>query len=381
MKKTLLFAINVDWYFNLHWRDRLQSEIVAGFDTYLCLSETKDNNNWGEFKFRKISLSRSSMGLWNNLKTFWGAFRIFREVNPTVVQSVTVKPNIVFGLLALAYSRPILITIPGLGYVFSNNGFKAWSLQRLLLFLYRIIAWNRKAAFIFENTSDLALFQKKGICNGANSIAVPGAGVDINRFTKRPMRWNESGELKLLFAARLVKGKGLYELVEVVSELRREGFPVSLSVAGLIDTDSPDSIPLRQIEQWHRQGKIQWMGEIHDMETVIAANHVVVLPTRYGEGLPRILLEANACGRPVITTNIPGCNSFVMNEKNGIIVETSDCQALKHAIKRLRNKTLCLELGENGRKHVEASYTERHVIDCYKEIYQTRLGGGELICE
>ena len=373
MKKVLLFAINVDWYFNLHWKERLQSEMVSGFDTHLCLSETNKNNSWEGFKFSNLTLSRSSMGIWNNLKTFLDAIRIFRDVKPAAIHSVTVKPNIMFGLLALVYRKPVLITIPGLGSIFSREGTKAGIIQRLLLSVYWLIAKNIRATFIFENSSDLALFKDKGICNESNAIAVPGAGVDINRFKTIPMKWNANDELHLLFAARLLKEKGLYELVDVVSDLKQEDFPVSLNVAGLIDKDSREAIPLSQVEQWHQQGKIHWMGQINEMEAVIAANHVVVLPTRYGEGLPRILLEANACGRPVITTNIPGCNDFVINEKNGILVEVCNDEALKQAIKRMRNKALCSELGENGRKHVEQSYTNKHVIECYKQIYQSKF--------
>lgn len=373
--KKMLFAINVDWYFNLHWKERFLSDMTSGYDLSLCLSVTEETHRWNGFNFYRLNLSRSSIGVWSNVKTFTNSIRIFKTVKPDAIHSVTVKPNIMFGLLALFHFKPILITIPGLGSIFSAIGLKPKIVRLLLLLIYWMISKNRNAFFVFENTSDLTLFKRFKICNDSNAITVPGAGVDINLFKPTPLQWGEDGDLQILFAARLLKDKGLYELVEVVSCLKQEGFPVSLNVAGLIDNDSRETIPLRQVETWHEERKLNWLGQIDNMQEVIAQNHVVVLPTRYGEGLPRILLEANACGRPVIATDIPGCNDFIKDGVNGFLVKPDDNHALKHAIKNIRNKSLCEELGRRGRNIVEKSYTKKHVIENYKKIYRQIFEG------
>ena len=181
--------------------------------------------------------------------------------------------------------------------------------------------------------------------------------------------------MQLLFAARLLKGKGLYELVEAVSRLRKKGIKVSLNVAGIIDDDSKETISVEVLENWHQQNKIKWLGQVNQgMAEVIAQNDVIVLPTRYGEGLPRILIEANACHRPVITTDIGGCRDFVIDGENGLIVETCDHQALELAIIRLTDRMYSLQLGENGRKRVEEFYTDNHVIACHQKIYRSLIG-------
>lgn len=373
-RKKLLFAINVDWYFNLHWRDRLLSKMASGYGIHLCLSETIENNCWADFEFHRWKLSRSSISIWNNLKTLWGSIRILYSVRPDAIHSVTVKPNIMFGLLALIAKKPILMTIPGLGTIFSDDGMKAKIIQRVLLAMYSLTAKNSRAFFIFENSSDLNLFEKNGICSKLNASVVPGAGVNVSRFKKEPICWKKGGVLKLLFASRLLKKKGLCELVDAVGELKREGFPVVLNVAGLLDNDSRDTIPVSQVEYWHREGKINWLGQVDNIENVIAENHVVVLPTSYGEGMPRILLEANACGRPVIATNIPGCSDFVINEENGLLFEVGNHEELKQSIRRFKDKDFCISIGENGRKLVEQHYTDEHVLKCYCEIYNKKLG-------
>lgn len=367
-KNKLLFAINVDWYFNLHWKDRLQKDMASEFDLHLCMSETQ-KNRWKGFKFHPLKLSRSSINLISNLKTGWNAYKIFKFIKPDLIHSVTVKPNIIYGLIALWFRKPILITIPGLGSIFSVKGYKPLIIQGLLLTAYFFIGLNKKTFFIFENKTDLSFFLKIGICTELNSVAVPGAGVDINRFRNTPMRWHDNNNLKLLFAGRLLVEKGLHDLVSAVHNLRLKGFLINLSVAGIIDTDTHNAIPISTIEKWDHEGKLRWLGQIKKMENLIPGYHVVVLPTRYAEGLPRILLEANSCGRPVIATNVPGCNEFILNGKNGILYNGGDIASLEKAILKFMDKSFCERLGHYGRKYVTESFTDIQVIDCYKNVY------------
>jgi glycosyltransferase involved in cell wall biosynthesis len=180
--------------------------------------------------------------------------------------------------------------------------------------------------------------------------------------------------LRLLFASRLIESKGLRKLVHSVTNLRRTGLEVTLNVAGIIDEDNKDPIPFKQIERWHKNGLINWLGQINkDMPAVIADNDAVVLPTCYAEGLPRILIEANACKRPVITTDIPGCREFVTNGVNGLLIPGDDSKALENAVRSLADRHYCALLGGNGRKRVKNGYTNKHVVEIYGEIYKHRL--------
>ncbi len=366
----MLFAINVGWYFDLHWHARINSKMTDGYDVHLCMAKPGKHNN----NVHEINLKRSSVGFFNNMKTFYQMYKTFCKVKPDLIHSVTIKPNLMLGLIALIYRKPILITIPGLGSLFSQNTIHSKLAANVIILLYRLISINKKAAFVFENKTDLELFKKKRICRRANGYTVPGSGVDINEYSAPKLNIDSSDGLNLLFAARLLRGKGLYELVDAVSSLRKKGVKVSLNVAGIIDDDSNDAIPLNVLENWHKQNKINWLGQVDEgMTDVIAQNDVIVLPTRYGEGLPRILIEANACRRPVITTDIGGCRDFVQDGINGIIVGICDPQALELAITRLTDRVYSAQLGENGRKRVEEFYTDNHVIVCYQNIYRSLI--------
>lgn len=367
--KNLLFAINVDWYFDLHWRERVLSKMTAGYKVQLCLGQSQKGFFCPGCKVSKLNFSRSGIGILDNVKSLLESCRLVRNSGIDLIHSVTVKPNLFFGLCALISSRPIVLTIPGLGSVFSGTGVSFYFLKQLLLILYWLVGKNKKSFFVFENKEDASLFQSKHICRASNSIVVPGAGVDVERFFCSPDPVEKDGQIIILFAARLLKGKGLDDLVSAVKQIRADGRDVRVDVAGIIDEDSVEAIQQQQIDQWSREGYVNWLGRVDDMPSLLSRVHMVVLPTRYGEGLPRILLEAAACCRPVIATDVPGCRDFVEDGVNGLLVPPRDVNKLVTSTRRLFDKDERVRLGKAGREIVENHYTLEKVIDQYKKIY------------
>ncbi|MCQ1058339.1 glycosyltransferase family 4 protein [Photobacterium sp. ZSDE20] len=366
MKKMLL-AINVGWYFDLHWMERVESEMTQGFTVEICTSK-----HTGRFSgtCHEVEIKRSSIGLVNNIKTLLQDVRIVCKTKPDLLHTITIKPNIMFGLIALFLNKPIVLTLPGLGYVFSSKSVKNTILANVILKLYKLISLNKKAIFVFENKADQILFKKNNVCSEHNSAVVPGSGVDINKYKPKKSTQSQDQRLYLLFAARLLKNKGLLQLVEAVETLNRGSFDISLSVAGLIDDDANDRIEPSYLEQLHQEGKINWLGQVSNMEDILPEHDVVVLPTSYGEGIPRVLIEANACGKPVITTNVSGCNEFVIDGVNGIVIQDNSVDSIVSGIKRLVDANKRTEMGQNGRKRVINYYSFQCVINAYKEIYQ-----------
>lgn len=375
MKKKLLFVINVDWYFNLHWKDRIFSKMTSDFEVAVSYSKTRNEDPEHLPAVLPLNLQRSSISPLSNLYSFFNAIKILRYNHFDLIHTVTIKPNLYFGILARLYSIPILITIPGMGTTFSSHGLKFKLLRKFIKFLYRFAGKNDKSFFIFENKQDRTHFLKENICFSGNSSVVSGAGIDLKEFIYSEEPSPDPHPVKLLFAARLLKCKGLEDLIEAAALINSNEKRVNLYVAGITDTDSNETIPLAQIKRWHTDGKFNYLGQIDDMPELLSSCHIIALPTKYGEGLPRILLEANACGRPVITTDIAGCNDFVEDNYNGFLVNPGDVDGLSKAIEKLLDPIKRKNMGLAGREKVEKSYSREHVINQYKVVYKKILSG------
>lgn len=368
----MLFAINVDWYFDLHWKDRLLSEMAKNFDIHVCYAKTKDRNIDSTLKVSNFPLHRSNITPLNNLTTILSCIKLVRLYTPDIIHSVTIKPNLFFGIIARFKKIPILITIVGLGSIFSSNSFKYRVLQKATLLAYRFIG-KGKCHFIFENTDDQKLFFRNNICTTQNSSISPGAGIDLATFKPSLDLEADDGLIRVLFAARLLYGKGLEQLIEAVEQLNKEEVIFRLDVAGIIDNESLEAIPKSQIDKWNQEGKINWLGRCENMPRLLSQVNIVALPTTYSEGLPRILLEAAACSRPTIATDTPGCNNLIKHGYNGLLIQPGNSAQLANALETYKNKDLRVLNGQRSRKIIEERFTTEHVIKSYQKAYQQLL--------
>ena len=243
---------------------------------------------------------------------------------------------------------PVVCSITGLGVVFSHRSHKNRIIRLLISFCYRVISRNKKSILLFENNSDKELFISKNIVPEARAKRISGAGVDIEAYNHT---YEEDGSVvSILFAARLLADKGLKSLVEAVRIMRQRALSVELRVAGIFDESSQNAISRQEIKEWSDQEDIIWLGTRTDMSRLISSSSIVCLPTTYGEGIPRILIESCASGRAVVTTDVSGCNEFVIDGYNGLLVPPNDTPALVEALTRLaESPSLRREMGINGR--------------------------------
>jgi glycosyltransferase involved in cell wall biosynthesis len=371
----LLYVVNVDWYFLLHWVDRALAAQSAGFDVCIATNITSSANErkLQEYGFRvyHVPFARNSMNPFRDIYSalyLWNAIRMTR---PAITHCVTIKPAVYGGFLSRILSIPCVSSIVGLGSVFTGESFFSrmawWLLSRILAFAVN----NERSLVTFENSHDMKVFRQRVSVAEDKTDILPGAGVDLERFKYVP---EKTGEVfRVLFASRLLKSKGLELLVKAVERLKSDGISTELHVAGIEDLDSKDPIPLSMIEVWRSQGKLVWHSNVKDVELLIAASNVVCLPTSYGEGIPRILIEAAACGRAVISTDIAGCREFVVNGVDGLLIPPNDVVALKNALKHLavdvdkRHK-----MGMAGKVKVERYYSNAvvagHTLSHYEDL-------------
>ncbi len=373
-KLKLVFIVNVDWYFNLHWVERANYFQSLGFDIYIVgrFSDSNIKKQFIEYGFKchDLLIKRNSINVFYELIVLYQLGKILKIINPDIIHCITVKPNIYTGIVnKLFFSKPIIYSITGSGSIFSSDLKKFKAIRIIVSLLYKFVSTN-KSKFIFENRDDYELFNNTSILRD-NGVVIKGAGIDIAKFIATPPPLTRN----ILFAARLLKDKGLYELVEAKRVLAERGVKFTLNVAGIIDTDVSSAIPIQQIEDWEKDGSINWLGSVKDMPSLISMNDIVCLPTIYGEGVPRILIEAASCQRAIITTDVAGCREIVIHDVNGLLTEPGSVISLSNSIEALlSNKDKIHNFGIKGRLLVEHEFAQSIVFEKTLKQYQSLQG-------
>lgn len=376
-KGKLAYIINVDWYFSLHWLDRALAAREDGFEVHL-ITDFTDQANYENlqqkgFICHKISLDRKTMNPFKDLKTFLHIFSSLKSVKPDIVHCITVKPNIYGGIAARFLGMKTILNITGLGLAFSSRTLKASAARHIIKILYKLAANRQSCKIIFENNDDRKTFFATGIGRKENLHVIAGSGVDTNLFSFIPE--TKRSVPILLFAARMLWDKGLADVVAAAEILTEKGIAFRLEVAGIIDESSQNAIPLSRIHQWHDAKKLYWLGEVKNMPELLSKANIIVLPSSYGEGVPRILIEAAAVGRAIVTTDVTGCRDIVKDGENGFLVEPRSPHQLAEVLEKLlADQALRQKFGKKGRSLVEDVFTQEKVIKKNMALYNSFLG-------
>ena len=319
-----------------------------------------------------VPFDRAWYSLKNEIVSIVNLSRVIKYVKPSLLHTVTIKPNLYGLFVSWYYSIPIVCNVSGLGILYSSSNTVYAFVRKLLETLFKIFIKVSNSFMFFENNTDLSLYRDKGIVNKINSSSIPGAGVDENQFqyALEP----ESKNVSLLFASRMLHSKGVHTILEASKILKEKKINIKINFAGILDYESPDSINENEIVKWDSEGLISWLGEVKHMPNLINKSHVVIMPTTYQEGIPRIIIEALACGRPVITTNVAGCNEIITNGVNGIIIPINDPVSLAEAIIKLVNNPELREImGKKGREIFLKKYSNSIVFKYTFNTYQRLL--------
>ena len=375
MRKRILYVVNADWYFRLHWLDRAKAAKSAGFDvsvaTPITDSAIRCQIEREGIKVIPWGVSRSGRNLIKELRSVFQLRKIFKSEQSDIIHSITVKPNFYTICLASLMRLNFILSVTGLGMLFTSTKILDRFTAGLVKFSY--VSTSRKHPILFENNDDLRIISSSPLSKTENLKKVMGAGVsskDYEFSLLKPL----AGSLVLLFAARLLKPKGLDVLVDAVQELNAQGLDVELRVAGINDPDSPLAIPNEQIELWSKFPFFKFLGNRKDIPKLIKEAHCVCLPSTYGEGIPRILIEAAAMGRPLITTDVPGCKEICEDQVNGFLVPPGESLPIVEAVKRfLEAPTKLDQMGRNSKKIFDRGYDNEQVMAFTLDTYRIAL--------
>lgn len=292
-------------------------------------------------------------------------FTVYRRIRPDIVLHYTIKPNI-YGTLAAALLRiPVVNNVCGLGTAFLKNDITS----AVAIFLYRVSFRFARKVF-FQNPSDLKLFLEKRLVPGRSADLLPGSGIDLSHF--KPAAFQRNGAFTFLLISRLISDKGILEYIEAIRKLRAQGHNMRFQLLGAMDPTHRRGIQKKVIDRWVAEGTVEYLGSTRDVRKYINNADCIVLPS-YREGTPRTLLEAAGSSKPIVATDVPGCNNVVRHNYNGLLCKLKDSDDLAekmHTMASLNDETL-RRMGEQGRIKVEAEYDDSIVIDRYLETLTT----------
>jgi len=373
MSRTLLLVVNVDWFFMSHRLPIALAAKQAGYDVHIATGITDKLTDMLAcgLKVHPLPLVRSGVGVLNAVHTLLNLLRIVKAVRPDVLHLVTIKPVLLGGLVARVLQVPALVSaVSGLGYVFMAQGLVAKLRLHVVRHVYAWALGHKNQTVIFQNPDDLAALQAATGLLASKTTLIRGSGVDLQQYTSLPM---PTGIPVVLFPARLLADKGAFEFVAAAQQLKTAGVSARFVLVGQIDSANPTSLTQTQIDEWVAQGVVECWGHRSDMPAALASATLVVLPS-YREGLPKVLLEAAACGRPVVTTDVPGCRDAIEPGKTGVLVPVRNSTKLAEAIAALlQNPAQCAAMGKAGRELAEREFDVQAVAIKHLAIYEQLL--------
>jgi len=371
-RRIALFA-NSDWYLFNFRRSLAEHLRAAGFEVILLSPDGPYGERLREagFDWRAVPLRRTSLNPFAELAFVLWLARLFRRERPDLVHGFTLKP-VVYGAIAarLAGVKARVSSVAGLGFVFINPRPTARALRPLVRLMLQFALAGGRSRLILQNADDVALFERQGLARPQHIRLIAGSGVDLARFTP-PARDDRAGPV--LMVARLLWDKGVAEFVEAARRLRGEGRNLRFAVAGDADPGNPAAVDAETLAQWKAEGVVDFLGHVEDAPALVRQASMVVLPS-YREGLPKSLIEAAACARPLITTDAPGCRGVVTHQADGLLVPVRDAGALADAIARLDDDpALARRLGRAAREKAVREFDEAIVIARTVAVYDELL--------
>lgn len=373
-RNSILYVVNDLDFFLSHRLPVAKAAQDVGYDVHVATPESGNVaviNKMG-FIFHPISLNRKGITPCQEMRTFIELYKLYNQLKPVLVHHVTIKP-VLYGSLAaqLQGGAAIVNAISGLGYIFSTTGLKSKLILICVKLFYRLAFRHDNMVVIFQNPDDRALFLENKMLNRGRSVLIRGSGVDLQKFVPSP---EPEGIPLVVLASRMLWHKGVGEFVEAACLLRKAGVNARFVLVGDSDLGNPAAVPTSQLESWNNNGMVEWWGRRNDIDKIFAHANIVCLPSYLREGVPKVLIEAAASGRPIVTTDSSGCREIVQDGVNGLLVPIHDVVALSFALRKLiEDPELRVRMGKKGREIAVAEFSVEKVVTETLAVYQELL--------
>lgn len=374
--KKILFVVNVDWFFISHRLPIALQAIADGYDVHLACSFTDKKSQLEELGItcHSIAFSRSGSSIKGELHAISSIRRVIKSLEVDVVHAITIKPVIYTGLALQSIKSPpaFVAAISGLGYVFTAEALRAKMTKLLVSLMYKFALRNKRKVVIFQNTSDQTILSEIVKLSKTDRTLIKGSGADLSvyRYQAEPV-----GPKKIVsMACRLLKEKGVYEFVEAAKLIKEKHSNIDFWLIGSVDLENPNSVSQEEVDSWVEQGTIIALGHREDIPGLFAQSHIVTMPSFYGEGVPKVLIEAAACGRPIVTTDNPGCRDSIINEETGLLVPIKNAEALSEALMvLLLDEDKRIRMGLQARQYAVNEFDVSNVVIRHLEIYESLM--------
>lgn len=370
--QKLLYVETEDKAFLSHRLPMARAARDAGFDVHLAtLAGSKtDAIRAKGFTVHPIPFRRGGLSPFRAISTILALRKIKRELSPSLVHHVGMQMCVLGGVSSLGMATPQVNAMTGLGYAFTATTARALTLRVVIAVALRFLLNRDGAVFLVQNPDDRAALETIGI-DPRRLARIPGSGVDTDKLT--PLA-EPAGAITVGFAGRLLTSKGIRALVAAHRILRARGIDIRLRIAGDPDPANPDSVTQDEAQQWNNEPGITWLGHVADITTLWRDCHIAALPS-HREGLPKSLLEAAACGRPLVATDAPGCREIAIHDQTGLLVPIEEPKALAEAIGKLAaSPELRMRYGAAARQLVvekmSAQAIGAAIVDLYREQIQ-----------
>ena len=375
MRPKILFLFSDDRFFWSHRLPVAKAALRDGYEVVIATVVYSYARQIQEEGFRLIPLKmlRKAGSLFTEINAIRQIRAIYRSERPDILHHVAIKAVLYGSVAALSQKQtPAVNALTGLGYLAASTSRKATLLRFVVWNAFKFLLRRGNQWVLVENQQDKELLTEQLDVPSERTVVTRGSGVNTDVFAPTP---EPEGEPVVVLASRMLRIKGIYEFVAAVRLLAEKGVTARFVLAGDTDLNNPSSVPRNELNEWHKSGLIEWWGHCQSMPDVFKRVNIVCLPSHGGEGVPKVLMEAAASGRAIITTDVPGCREIVRDGENGLLVPPGNVVALATAMKKLIDGfQLRRQMGIRGRELAIREFSEDQVINQTLDLYRQLMG-------